>query len=54
MPDSAASDHKAGVKGASSDTAQRMPCSIIEPVPEAVESVRYEIFGRSEVEPGID
>lgn len=54
MVDDTAGDHETRVQGATSDTAQRMPSSVVEPVPKLVESIRNEILGRSEVEPGVD
>lgn len=54
MVDGAAGDHKTGVQSTAGDASQRMPCSVVEPVPELVESVGDEIFGSSEVEPRID
>lgn len=54
MVDNAAGGHEAGIKSSSSDTAQRVPCSVVEPVPEAVESICNEVLGSSEVEPRVD
>lgn len=39
MIDRSAGDHKSWVESSSSDTAKRVPCSVIKPVPEVVESI---------------
>ena len=52
--DDTAGDHQARVERSSGHTTERMPCSVIEPVPELVEAVRNEVLGSSEVEPRID
>lgn len=54
MVDGAAGDHETGVQSAAGDASQRMPRSVVEPVPELVESIGDEVFGGSEVEPRID
>lgn len=54
MVDGSAGDHETRVKSTTSYTAKRVPRSIIEPVPELVKSIRYEVLGCSEVEPGVD
>lgn len=54
MVDDARSDHETGVKGTTGDTAKRVPSAVVKPVPELVESIGDEIFGRAEVEPGVD
>ncbi len=54
MVDDTAGDHETRVQGTTGDTAQRMPCSVVEPVPKFVESICNEVLGRSEVEPGVD
>lgn len=54
MVDDAARHHEARVKGASGDSTERVPCAVVEPVPEVVETMGYEVLRRSEVEPGID
>lgn len=52
--DDAAGDHETGVESTTGDTAKRVPCSVIEPVPETVEAIGDEVLGCSEVEPGIE
>ena len=52
--DDAAGDHETGVEGAARDAAQRMPCAVIEPVPEVVEAVRNEVLCGAKVEPRVD
>lgn len=54
MVDGTRSDHQSWVEGASSDTAERVPCSVVEPVPEVVEAIVDEVFCCAEVEPRID
>lgn len=54
MVDDAAGDHEAGVEGSSSDTAERVPGTVIKPVPEAVESIGDQVFCSSEIEPRVD
>ena len=52
--DNATGDHQAGIEGTTGDTTQRVPCSIVKPVPELVEAIRNEILSRAKVEPWID
>jgi hypothetical protein len=52
--DGAAGDHEAWVEGTASHTAERVPCSVVKPVPEAGEAILDEVFGCSEVEPRVD
>lgn len=54
MPNGTAGDHEARVKGTAGDTAERVPCAVVEPIPEAREAILDEVLGCSEVEPGID
>lgn len=54
MVDGAAGDHQAGVQGASSNSTERVPCSVVKPIPELVEAIGDEVLGCSEVEPGIN
>lgn len=54
MINDARSNHKTRIQSATSDTAQRMPCSVIKPIPKLVESVGHEVFGCTEVEPGVN
>lgn len=54
MVDGAAGDHEAGVQGASSNSTERVPCSVVKPIPELVEAIGDEVLGCSEVEPGIN
>ena len=42
-----------GVDGPSDDPAEGVPCSVVKPVVEAVETFLGQEFGRSEVEVGI-
>lgn len=49
-----AGDHEARVQSTTGNSTQRVPCSVIEPVPEVVKAVRNEVLGSSEVEPGVD
>lgn len=52
--DGATGHHEARVEGASRDTAEGVPCPVIEPIPEVVEAVRNEVLGSAEVEPGVN
>lgn len=52
--DDAAGHHQTRIEGTSGNPTKRMPCSVIEPIPEVVESICDEILGRTEVEPRID
>ena len=52
--DGSAGYHEARVEGTSGDTAEGVPCPVIEPIPEVVEAVRNEVLGGAEVEPGVD
>lgn len=52
--DDARRDHETGVQSTTSDTAKGMPCSVVEPVPELVESIGDEILCSAEVKPGVD
>lgn len=52
--DDAAGDHEAGVQGASGNPTERVPCAVIEPVPERFEAIGDQVFCRAEVEPGVD
>lgn len=54
MVDDTARDHQAGVECASGDSAKRVPCSVIEPVPEGVEAMGDKVFRGAEVEPRVD
>lgn len=54
MVDDATGNHEAGVESSSSDTTERIPGAVVEPVPEAVESIGDQVFGSPEVEPRID
>ena len=54
MVDGPAGDHQAGVQRSSGDAAQRVPCSVIEPIPEIVESIGDQVLCCSEVEPRVD
>lgn len=54
MVDGAAGDHQAWVQGASSNSTERVPCSVVKPIPELVEAIGDEVLGCSEVEPGIN
>lgn len=47
-------NHQAWVESSSSDATERVPGSVVEPVPEAVESICDEVFGGSKVEPRIE
>lgn len=49
-----AGDHETRVQSTTGNSTQRVPCSVIEPIPEVVETVRNEVLGSSEVEPGVD
>ena len=52
--DGAAGDHEARVEGTAGDTAEWVPCAVVEPIPEACEAILNEVLGCSEVEPGVD
>ena len=39
MVDGTAGDHQPRIESATSDTPERVPCSIVEPVPELVEAI---------------
>lgn len=54
MVDDARGNHETGVQSTTSDTAKRVPCAVIEPVPELVESIGNEVLCCAEVEPGVD
>lgn len=54
MVDDTTGDHETRVKGTASDTAERVPGAVVKPVPEAVEAIGDEVFGGSEVKPGIE
>lgn len=54
MIDDTARDHQAGVECASGDSSKRVPCPVIEPVPEGVEAMGDEVFRGAEVEPRVD
>lgn len=52
--DGAAGDHETRVESTTGDTAKRVPCAVVEPVPEAREAIRHEVLCCAEVEPGVD
>ena len=52
--DGAARHHEARVEGASGDSAEGVPCAVVEPVPELVEAVGDQVLCCPEVEPGVD
>lgn len=54
MVDGATGDHQAGIKGTTSDTAQRVPGPVIEPVPKVVEAIGNQVFCSPKVEPRIN
>ena len=49
-----AGDHEAGVQSTAGNSTKRVPGSVIEPVPEVVETIGDQVLGSSKVEPGID
>jgi hypothetical protein len=52
--DNAAGHHQTRVEGTSSNSSKGMPCSVIKPIPEVVESIGDEVLGRTEVEPRVN
>ena len=52
--DGAAGDHEARVQGSSGNPTERMPCPVVEPVPELLEAIGDEILCSAEVKPGVD
>lgn len=52
--DGTAGDHETRVESTTSDTAEGVPCAVIEPVPEAREAILHQVFCCAEVEPGVD
>lgn len=52
--DGAAGNHETRVEGTASDTAEGVPCAVVEPVPEAREAILHQVLCCAEVEPGID
>lgn len=49
-----AGNHKTRVESATCDSSQRVPCSVVKPVPKIVEPMLYKIFCRSEIKPRIE
>lgn len=54
MVDGTAGDHQAGIQGASGDSTERVPCSVVKPIPKLVEAICDKVLGCSEVKPRID
>ena len=54
MVDDTAGNHETGVEGTSSNPTKRMPCSVIEPIPEIIEAMCNEMLRSPKVEPGVD
>lgn len=54
MVDDTTGNHETRVQGTTGNTSQRMPCTVIKPVPKLVKSICNEVLGRSEVEPRVD
>jgi len=52
--DDAGRDHEAWVERPACNTAERVPCAIIEPIPEVVEAIVDQVLRCSEVEPRIE
>ena len=54
MVDDATGNHQSWEKGASGNPTERVPGSIIEPIPELVVSIGDKVLGCSKVEPRVD